>query len=207
MDEMRGRHTRRERRREILHLALSTVPIHTHTHIPPLVLMAFSCLVTSLEIPLFQHHLTTYHRHTPHPLTTTAAAALHNHSPPPLLYHKTPPVFLALRTEPNQYVLFCCLGGGSVCVLHMVSFAPFLRLYIFHVVGLYIFFFSFCFPSGGVVWGLRFCMDGWTDGGVDGEMDGGALGIFCMALGQVFVFHFMDGWVAGLVLGWFLVGR
>lgn len=191
-----------------MHLALSTVPIHTHTHIPPLVLMAFSCLVTSLEIPLFQHHLTTYHRHlTPHPLTTTAAAALHNHSTPPSCITK--PLLFSLLSEPNQ-TKTCCSAVlvAAVCgVLHMVSFAPFLRLYIFHVVGLYIFFFSFCFPSGGVVWGLRFCMDGWTDGGVDGEMDGGALGIFCMALGQVFVFHFMDGWVAGLVLGWFLVGR
>lgn len=49
-------------------------------------------------------------------------------------------------------------------------------------------------------------MDGWTDGGVGGGTDGGALGIFCMALGKVFVFHFMDRWVPGLVLAGFWQG-
>lgn len=165
---MRGRHTRRERRREILHLALSTVPIHTHTHIPPLVLMAFSCLVTSLEIPLFQHHLTTYHRHlTPTPSQQQQQQHfIITHPPPPLLYHKTPPVFLALRTEPNQNVLFCCLGGGSVwCVAHGVfrtvsSSVHFPRRGLVHI----LFFFLLS------LWGCGDCVFAWMDGRTVGWM-------------------------------------
>lgn len=75
---------RGKRRREILHLALPTVPIHTHTHISPVGFNGFfPVLVTSLEIPLFQHHLTTYHRHLP-PTPSQQQQQQHsyNHLPP-----------------------------------------------------------------------------------------------------------------------------
>lgn len=175
---------------------------HTHTY-PPLVLMAFF-LFWSLHsrYPFFNtisQHITDIYPPPPH--NNSSSSTLIITSPPPPPVSPNPSCFPCSpnRTEPKRVVLLSWWRQCVVCCTWCL-FAPLLRLYIFHVVGLYIFFLPFLWGCGV---GLRFCMDGWTDGGVDGGMGGGALGIFCMALGKVFVFHFMDGWVSGLVLAGF----
>lgn len=200
---MRGK---RRRERFCIRSFQQSPSTHTHTY-PPLVLMAFfPVLVTSLEIPLFQHHLITYHKHLP-PTPSQQRQQQHLYNPPPslpLLYHLPPPVFLALRTEPNQNVLFCCLGGGSVwCAAHGVFRTAswsvhFPRRGLVHI----LFFSAFLL---GVSCGIAF-LHGWMDGRWGGWRDGwGSIADICMALGKVFVFHFMDGCQAWW-LGWVLRG-
>lgn len=147
-------------------------------------------------------HITDIYPPPPHSNSSSSTSIIT--PPPPRLYHPTPPVFLALRTEPNQNVLFCCLGGGSVWYAAHGVFRTTSSSVHFPRCGLVHFFSAFLL---GVWCGIAF-LHGWMDGRWGGWRDGwGSIGDILHGIGKGVCIPFY-GWMgAGPGVGCFLVGR
>lgn len=210
-DEMRGRHMRGKRRREILHLALPTVPIHTHTHTyPPLVLMAFF-LFWSLHsrYPFFNtisQHITDIYPPPPHNNSSSSTFIITSPPPPPASPNPScfpcPPNL----TEPVRVVLLSWWRQCVVCCTWCLSHRFFVCTFSTSWACTYSFFFAFLL---GVWCGdCLFCMNGWVDGRWGGWRDGwGSIGDILHGIGKGVCIPFY-GWMgAGPGVGWFLVGR